>query len=297
MEDTATIRLDSDIVLEPSLGTLQKWLPAIHHNLTQSQRFNAGYMISSMEKILANRLSYTITSDTIVTILDELLKYMKPTPFAAISVGTRLYQNMEGCLRADLNIATTSDLRRSRHRFLMFCLLAQLTRSQALARSMAGFLQHFVWEIVYSEEPELLKEWGMGIIALHGLALHQTLEELFRCFFGFSGRGYKPRLQPTYYDPRVEMIRFMMLAQQHPLFHHQQRRAPLMLEGPAGYLRDRSLSVGHPRQHHRRHPQLQIAYPWAQANRYYDEVGKLQYQQEKMNVKLDHIDRKLDYLF
>ena len=33
-----------------------------------------------------------------------------------------------------------------------------------------------------------------------------------------------------------------------------------------------------------------------QPNGFFDEVGRLQYQQEEMNMKLDHIDQKLDYL-
>ncbi|KAG9195266.1 hypothetical protein G6011_00386 [Alternaria panax] len=163
---------------------------------------------------------------------------------------------------------------------------------------MASFLQRFVWEIVYGEEPELSKEWCMDIVALQDLVSRQVLEELSRCFSGFGDRAYKLRLQSAYCDPRAETImRYIMQAQHYPLLNHQRRRAPLMLEGPAEYLRDRSLSVGHPRWHHRRRRQVQIAYLWAQQNGYFDEFGKMQYLQEEMNMKIDHIERKLYFLF
>ena len=297
MENIAIIRLDRDIVLKPSLGELQKWLPGIHHSLAHSRRFDARYMISLMADVFGSQLSYNITSDTIVKGLDELLTRLASTPFAAFPVGTRLYRSMEDCLSKDLECANT-DLRRTRQGFLVFCLLARLTQSQALSGSIVGFLRRYVYDIVHSEEPDLFKEWCIGVVVLQDLVASRTLMELLHCFSGVANRVYRLRLQPAWYDPRAEMMmRSMMEAQHYPFLNNQRERVPLMLEGPAASLQDRSLRVGCPRLYHRRHRHLQIAYPWARPNEYFDEVGRLQYQQEEMNMKIDNIDRKLDYLF
>jgi hypothetical protein len=192
---------------------------------------------------------------------------------------------MEDCLSKDLECANTSNLRRTRQGFLVFCLLARLTQSQALAGSMVGFLRRYVYDIVDGEEPELFREWCMGVVVLQDLVASRTLMELLRYFSRVANRVYKPRLQPAYYDPRAEMMmRSMMEAQHYPLLNNQRERVPLMLEGPAASLRDRSLRVGCPRLHHCRHRHLQIAYPWPRPNGYFDEVGRLQYQQEEMNM-------------
>jgi len=289
MWDTVTIRLSADVVLHPSLSGLQKWLPDFAHNLGFGRTFDSRRLISQMAEAFSKKLQYHITSDTIVTTLEQFIGYLAPKSNFAASTGKRLDEHMKDCLRKDLGVMETSDLRRSRHRFLVFCLVAQTTRSQALAASMAGFLQGHIHEIVYDERPELRREWYMGLIALEGLVSERVLERLLRCFSGTVGRSYEMRQQPAYYDPRAET---MMKRQHYPFFGHQGGRTPLMLEDP----RDRWLSVGRPHRHRYRHHYPRIPYPCIQRNRHFDDVGKLRYQQERIYSKLNHIGEQLNDL-
>lgn len=242
-----------------------------------------------MVEAFSKQMQYPITSDTIVTTLEGFIGYLAPKFNFAASTGTRLHKHMEECLRKDLGLANTSDLRRSRHRFLIFCLVAQATRSEALAGFMLSFLQGHSNEVAYSERPGLRREWYVALSALEGLISHRVLEQLLRCFSGAVGRSYKMRRQPAYYGPHVET---MMKRQHYPFFSHQGGRLPLMLEDP----RDRWLSVGRPHRHQHRHHYPRIGYPWIQRNGHFDDIGKLRDQQERMYLKLNHIGQKLDDL-
>lgn len=296
MEDIGVIHLDSGRLFKIRLSELERWLPKIHH-LVHFNRFDARGLVRQMTGIFNGQVYRTITAETIITVLDDFMTQLELNPLFAPPIGKTLQRSIELRLRKDLSVANTAGLRRSREHFMVFCLLARLSRSQALAESMASFLCCFVWEVVHGEEPELFREWCMGIVELRDLIPHQILEGLLRCFFGFVDRAYEPRLLPAYYDRHAKTImRYMLQAQHHSLLNHPRRRAPLILEDPAGYLRDRLLCVGRPRQHYRYHRQLQLTYPWAQPNGRFDEVEKMQYQQEEMNMRIDHIDRKLDYL-
>jgi hypothetical protein len=289
MDGAATITLTADVVLHPSPGGLQKWLPGIHKSVCRTRQFDARAVISQMANFLTRQLYYAIKTDTIVATLEEFIRYFAPKTFFDPPVGVRLHKNMEDCLRKDLDAATTSDLRRIRHRFLIFCLASQLTRSVALAECMVVFFRDHLHRIVFREEPGMFREWCMGICVLQGLISDRVLEQLLHCFSGSGGRAFNPRRQPANYDLWAEI---MMKGRHYPFFNHQQRKIPQMLEGEG----DRFLSVGRPRRHRRRGP-LQIAYPWMHSNGYPDKLGKLKHQQEAMNMKLDHIDRKLDHLF
>jgi len=289
MWDTVTIRLAASVVLHPSLSGLQKWLPDVAHNLGFGRTFDSRRLITQMAEAFSKRLQYPITPDTIVTTLEQFIGYLAPKSNFAASTGTRLDGHMKDCLRKDLGVIETSDLRRSRQRFLIFCLVARNTQSQALATSMVGFLQGHLHEVVYDEQPGMRREWYMGLSALEGLVSERVLEQLLRCFSGTVGLSYEMRRQPACYDPCAAM---MMKRPHYPFFGHQGGRMPLRLEDP----RDRWLSVGRPHRHRHRHHFPPNAYPWIQRNGHFDDVGRLQYQQERIFSKLNHIGEKLDDL-
>ena len=289
MWDTVTIRLATNVVLHPSRGGLQKWLPDVIHNLGFARTFDSRRLISQMAEAFSKKLQYPITSDTIVSTLEQFIGYLAPTSNFAASTGTRLDEHMKDCLRKDLGVMETSDLRCSRHRFLIFCSVARATRSQALAASMMGFLQGHLHEVVYDEQPGMRREWCMGLIALEGLVSERVLEQLLRCFSGAVGRSYEMRRQPAYYDPCAAV---MMKRQHYPFFGHQGGIMPPRLEDP----RDRWLSVGRRHRHRYRQHHPRNAYPWIQRNGRFDDVGRLQYQQERIYSKLNHIGRKLEDL-
>jgi len=280
MWDTVTIRLATNVVLHSSLGGLRKWLPDVVHRLGFAGAFDGRRLISQMAEAFSKTLLYPITSGTIVATLEEFIGYLAPKSNFAASTGTRLDEHMKDCLRKDLGTTETSDLRRSRHRFLIFCSVAQATRSQALAMSMVGFLQGHLDDVVYREQPGLLREWYMGLSALEGLIFKRVLEQLLGCFSGAVSGSYNTRRQFAYDDPRAE---FMMKRQPYPLFGHQRRRASLTLESPARY--------------RRRHHPFQVAYPWVQPNDHFVDTGELKHQQGEINMKLDHINRRLNRWF
>ena len=289
MWDTVTIRLATNVVLHPSRGGLQKWLPDVIHNLGFARTFDSRRLISQMAEAFSKKLQYPITSDTIVSTLEQFIGYLAPTSNFAASTGTRLDEHMKDCLRKDLGVMETSDLRCSRHRFLIFCSVARATRSQALAASMMGFLQGHLHEVVYDEQPGMRREWCMGLIALEGLVSERVLEQLLRCFSGAVDRSCEMRRQPAYYDPYAAL---MVKRQHFPFLGHQGGRIPLMLEDP----RDRWLSVGRPHRHRYRHHYPRIPYPYIQRNGHSEDVGKLRYQQDRIYSKLSHIGEQLNDL-
>jgi hypothetical protein len=160
----------------------------------------------------------------------------------------------------------TKGLRHCRHAFVILAYLALEYGSPLLAEVLKNFWLYCQQGIAQNEVPVYLPEWYMAWEKIQemmagpgqmGLAWHRGRAPRH---LALPWAGHRARSAPPRHRRSPEM-RLLM-----PAYPSSALTSPMM--SPVGY-------------------------PHAG---YFDEVGRLQYQQEEMNMKLDNVDGKLDVL-
>jgi hypothetical protein len=155
-------------------------------------------------------------------------------------------------------------LRHSRHAFVILAYLASKYGSPLLAEVLKNFWLYCQQGIIQHELPIYLPEWYMA---------WEKIQEMM-AGPGQMGIGWHRGRAP----------RHLAL----PWTGHRARSAP-----PRRSPEMRLLMPAYPSSALTSPMMSPVGYPHAG---YFDEVGRLQYQQEEMNMKLDNVDGKLDVL-
>ena len=305
MQNSCYIGFDSGDFTEVGIDALRKWCPVLIDQLNSSPIINGESLVHSIESGLALCTSKPFNERTTKKALKKLFQHWGTERSSYQQPRTRalLHESMTELLQDDIDTRNSWGLGHSRHRFMVYCLLARDTRSANLAETMITFFQDRVSEILKNEKHRFLMEWYYGMVELRSLIPGQTICEVVRAAASMSDTSRQGWQGWNKQDPLVEWILFQLgLSKQHDALPDLSSRGrthwPNQLKRIGG---SRASSL--PSTTSRSGQQVGFS-SWNQPtgalspvwSNFVDKVNQLQWHQEEMNLKLDSIDRKLDCL-
>lgn len=235
-----------------------EWLPIVYYHMSFDRSYDAHGDIEDMAMSFAGKTFPPIKMETIVETMNKLLEHLALGYLEDFSTAKRMRRMMRRHLDDDLSLPSAVGIRLSRHKYLVFCLLAQLARSEALAECMVKFLRSHIHKVVGDEDSRFFGEWCMGTLCLEDSIARPILKELSHHFLVFKDPAHDLRSQVRLGDPRAgTLVQSFMGDRERSYLGALPDWTPAMLGGQPVPPLALSGHLHHPR----RHRDFQIAYP------------------------------------
>jgi hypothetical protein len=270
MTPKITVELGHSLGIRVDVAVFEAWFPDVSW-AQHFDTFRGGFLVDKLYMRLKQR--YNINKHEVRLAIVLLLQELKHFHHIHGETRSRVSMTLGQVLRQELFTRGYDDemgFYNSRHCFIILAYLAEECTSVYLAQALLQFSVQFGQDIAQDHQAYLISEWQPALKKVQDLLAREMMPEplpmmpyagMFRGraprHLGLPFPGYRARSAPPRRRPNSDMHLLM------PAYPSSAYTSPMI--SPA----------------------------MVQPSGFFDDVGRLQYQQEEMNMKLDNVDGKL----
>jgi hypothetical protein len=162
-------------------SSLAKWFPMLVNAYPYYYPTTIDSLIAEVRMYIGGSTSVPIRTEEITQAIRALFEQLKWNTWGD-STTERVVKMLEEMLRDERSGSNYLGVYKTRHRFMILCVLARTTSSIQLARALSTYLESKTRRILEHEERAFIREWSLGLRELRGLIHEYELRGLMEAF-------------------------------------------------------------------------------------------------------------------